>query len=156
MARAVPPGSPSHRVARARRGARRWYAGQATQHPQEAFFPLGRQLPQWPLIVRVIARIEDLDSSVVLAIERDDRSRASRLDRVVWGVEPQPEMEGVNWPRLGIGISIRNRIMMEHGGRSCTRAHNILMSLSRFLSGEVIEEFAYSVRIPFGWGLTGC
>src|SRR5437016_4701222 len=114
--------------------------------------PSGCQLAQWPLVIRVVAGIEHLDARVVLAIERRHRPWASRLGGVVWGVEPQPEMEGMHRPRLGVRIGIRNRAVVEHrcGGLAWRHNEGLLIEAPRKISHPVAMVIRLNIALVPG------
>jgi hypothetical protein len=113
---------------------------------------LGRQLAQRSLVIRVVAGIEDLHPRVVFAIKRGHRIGTACLGRVVGGVEPQPEMEGVHRTGRGIGGGIGNRVMVEHGGGRGTRRDNegLGVEASRKIADPIAMVIGFNIALVPG------
>ena len=59
------------------------------------------EVEQWTVVVGIVAGIEDLNTGIVIAVERCHRSRAAGFNRVRRVGEPYPEVVGLN--RSGSG-----------------------------------------------------
>src|SRR5262245_8917738 len=55
------------------------------------------EAPQWPFVGSKIRRVQNLDTGIVLAIERRHRGGAAVVLRVLVRVEPKTQMVGLYW-----------------------------------------------------------